>query len=253
MIEGGNRKLFQQSPKPNGPLISIITVTRNAGSCLERAIKSVQAQSYPNLEHIILDGASTDNTVEILKQYNNQITYWKSEPDKGVYNAMNNAVAHAHGDWFLFLGADDELFPGFSQMIEENIKDKHCIYYGCSLWKNLVMGRPFNGYELAKENFCHQSMFYPREVFEKYRYEEKYVVRADYVLNMQIWADKTYRFEFHPLLIARYAAGGLSGKVVDDEFKKDRISLVGKYLGYKNMIRYIIKRYKYKKKNFIEY
>ena len=253
MIEGGNRKLFLQSTKPNGPLISIITVTRNAGDCIERAIQSVQAQSYPNLEHIILDGASTDNTVEILKQYNDKIAYWKSEPDKGVYNAMNNALAFARGDWFLFLGADDELYPGFSQMAEENMIDKNCVYHGCTLWKNMVMGQGYNGYKLAKENFSHQAMFYPREIFDKYRYDEKYVVRADYVLNMQIWADKNFRFEFHPLLIARYAAGGMSGKVEDTVFKKDRLRLIGKYLGYKNMIRYIIKRYKYKRKNFIEY
>lgn len=253
MIEGGNRKLFLQSPKPNGPLISVITVTRNAADCIERAIQSVQAQSYPNLEHIILDGASTDNTVEILKKYDDKIAYWRSEPDKGVYNAMNNAVTFARGDWFLFLGADDELYPGFSEMIEEVIEDKYCVYYGCTLWKNMVMGQAINGYKLAKENLSHQAIFYPREVFDKYRYDEKYVVRADYVLNMQIWADKKFRFDFRPLLIARYAAGGMSGKIEDEAFKKDRVRLVGKYLGYKNMIRYIIKRYKYKKKNFIEY
>lgn len=253
MIEGGNRQQFRQSPQTNGPLISVITVTKNAENCIERAIQSVLSQSYPHLEHVILDGASTDNTVEILKKYNDKIAYWKSEPDKGVYNAMNNAITYARGDWFLFLGADDELFPGFSEMIEEHINEKNAVYYGCSLWKNQVLGQPFNGYRLAKENFCHQAMFYPREVFERYHYDEKYVVRADYVLNMQIWADKAFRFIYKPLLIAKYAAGGLSGTQADDAFKKDKVRLVGKYLGFKNMIRYIIKRYKYKRKNFIEY
>jgi len=253
MIEGGNRQLFQQSPQTNGPLVSVITVTKNAENCIERAIQSVLSQSYPNLEYIILDGASTDNTVEILKKYNDKIAYWKSEPDKGVYNAMNNAVNYARGEWLLFLGADDELFPGFSEMIETYIEEKNAVYYGCSLWKNQVLGERFTGYRLAKENFCHQSMFYPREVFERYHYDEKYVIRADYVLNMQIWADKTFRFIYKPLLIAKYAAGGLSGQLVDEAFRKDKIRLVGKYLGFKNMIRYIIKRYKYKRKNFIEY
>jgi glycosyltransferase involved in cell wall biosynthesis len=253
MIEGGNRKQFTQSPDTYRPLVSIITVTKNAANCIERAIKSVQAQTYPNLEHIILDGASTDGTVEILKKYNDQIAYWRSEPDKGVYNAMNNAVTYAHGDWILFLGADDELQPGFSEMIEENMEKKNCVYYGCSLWKNQVLGQPFNAYRLAKENLCHQAMFYPKGVFDKYRYDEKYAVRADYVLNMQVWADKEFRFEYYPLLISKYAPGGLSGKLTDDLFKKDKVRLVGKYLGFRIMIRYIIKRYKYKRKNIIEY
>ncbi len=250
--EGGNRQ--QSTHQQTGlPLVTIITVTKNAADCLERAILSVLEQSYPHIEHIILDGASTDGTVEILERYNDKLAYWRSESDNGVYEAMNKAVTFAKGDWILFLGADDELFPGFSEMAEGHLKKKDRIYYGCSLWKNMVFGFVYTPYRLARENITHQSIFYPRRVFEKYSYPEKYKVRADYALNMQLWADKEFRWEYIRILVSRYAAGGLSAQVIDEEFRKDRVSLVGKYTGFSVKIRYIIKRYKYKRVNFVEY
>lgn len=250
MLEGGNRLKRQ---KPGNPTVSIITVTRNAASCLETAIQSVLAQSFPDIEHIILDGASTDGTIDILKKYDGQLAYWKSEPDGGVYDAMNKAVQYAQGKWVLFLGADDQLFDGFSEMAEHHLKRPHHVYYGCSLWKNCVFGSHYTSYRLAKDNITHQSIFYPRSVFDTYKYDLKYKVRADYVLNMQLWADKRYRFEFVHLLVSRYAAGGFSGQVTDEAFRKDRVRLVGKYLGLFVQLRYILKRYKYKRINFAEY
>ncbi|MGE7773394.1 glycosyltransferase family 2 protein [Chitinophaga sp. NPDC101104] len=250
MLEGGNRT---QRQKSGNPIVSIITVTRNAADCLETAIQSVLSQSFPDVEHIILDGASTDGTIEILKKYNDQIAYWKSEADGGVYDAMNKAVQYAQGKWVLFLGADDELFDGFSEMAERHLKRPDHIYYGCSLWKNLVFGCQYSGYMLAKENITHQSIFYPRSIFDTYKFSLKYKVRADYVMNMQLWADKRYRFEYVRLLISRYAAGGFSGQVIDEAFRKDRVRLVGKYLGFFVKLRYILKRYKYKRINFVEY
>lgn len=250
MLEGGNRKLRQ---KDGNPIVTIITVTRNAADCLEKAIQSVLSQPFPHVEHVIVDGASTDGTIEILKKYNDQLAYWRSEPDGGVYDAMNKSVQYAEGKWVLFLGADDVLFDGFSEMAERHLKQTDHIYYGCSLWMNQVFGCQYTGYRLAKENITHQSIFYPKSVFDKYKYLDRYKVRADYVLNMQLWADKSYRFEYVRLLISRYAAGGFSGQVIDEAFRKDRVSLVGKYLGFFVKVRYILKRYKYKRINFVEY
>uniref|UniRef100_UPI003B58646C glycosyltransferase n=1 Tax=Noviherbaspirillum sp. ST9 TaxID=3401606 RepID=UPI003B58646C len=100
--------------KKKAPLISIITVTLNAAKYLEDCITSVINQSSLNIEHLIFDGGSTDGTLEIINKYERHITYWQSEKDKGIYDAMNKAVKKAKGEWVYFLGADDTLLKGFS-------------------------------------------------------------------------------------------------------------------------------------------
>ena len=94
------------------PKFSIITITYNAEQWLERTILSVLSQSYPNVEYIVIDGASTDRTVELIKQYEAGISYWVSEPDQGMYDAMNKGLRKATGDYVWFLNAGDmEAFP----------------------------------------------------------------------------------------------------------------------------------------------
>ena len=89
---------------------SIITVTYNAAPYLERTVLSVLSQSYPDIEYLIIDGQSTDGTVDIIRQYESGIAYWVSEPDKGLYDAMNKGLRRATGDYVWFLNAGDT-FP----------------------------------------------------------------------------------------------------------------------------------------------
>lgn len=91
------------------PLFSIITVTFNAEKLLERTMLSVFRQSYPDIEYIIIDGASQDGTLDIIKRHAGQLAYWVSEPDKGLYDAMNKGLRQASGDYVLFLNAGDTL------------------------------------------------------------------------------------------------------------------------------------------------
>ena len=92
------------------PLISIITVTYNAAETIEETILSVINQSFDNFEFLIIDGGSTDDTINVIKKFQHKIDYWKSEPDSGIYDAMNKGVKSAKGEFIYFLGGDDLLF-----------------------------------------------------------------------------------------------------------------------------------------------
>jgi glycosyltransferase involved in cell wall biosynthesis len=89
------------------PKISVITICYNAVDLIEKTILSVLHQSYDNIEYIIIDGNSTDGTVDIIQKYANQLAYWISEPDGGIFDAMNKGLDHATGEWVNFMNAGD--------------------------------------------------------------------------------------------------------------------------------------------------
>ena len=96
--------------KMKTPRVTIITVCKNAADSIEKTIKSIVTQSYPNLEYIIIDGASTDGTQNIIKNYEKQLTHYQSEPDNGIYDAMNKGIPIATGDWINFMNAGDYFY-----------------------------------------------------------------------------------------------------------------------------------------------
>ena len=99
------------SERPSRPLVSIITPTRNQASFIVATLRSVANQSYPNVEHVVIDGASTDGTTEILRRSERPHLTWRSEPDHGMYDALNKGLAVARGDYFGYLNSDDLYFP----------------------------------------------------------------------------------------------------------------------------------------------
>lgn len=112
MARGGLReKGVVKEGRPGEPLFSVITVVLNGAEFLEQALQSVLLQDYRNIEYIVLDGGSTDGTLDILRRYDDRLDYWVSGPDNGIYDAMNKGLALVRGDYVGFLGVDDFYEP----------------------------------------------------------------------------------------------------------------------------------------------
>jgi glycosyltransferase involved in cell wall biosynthesis len=104
------------------PRISVITPSYNQAAFLERTILSILNQGYPNLEYIIIDGGSTDGSVDIIKRYSNQLAYWESVPDRGQSHAINKGLQHATGDWVCWQNSDDIFYPKAFEILAKTIK-----------------------------------------------------------------------------------------------------------------------------------
>lgn len=216
------------------PLISVITVVFNGALTIENTFASVFSQDFDDFEYIVVDGGSKDDTVEIIKRNESKLACWVSEPDNGVYDAMNKAVSLAKGRWIYFLGADDVLYNVLAKMTSYLV-DETTIYYG-DVFRPFAKRRydgEFSAIKLSFRNICHQSIFYPRHVFEKYSYDLKYPLFSDYELNIRCYADRDLRFVYVPLTIAVFNdCGGLSQSKEDASFLTDKLSLIKRYLPY---------------------
>ena len=182
-----------------GAKVTIITAVYNGAAYIKRAIDSIAEQTYDNIEYIVVDGGSTDGTVDILRQHSNVVTRFISEPDKGIYDAMNKGVKMATGDWIYFLGCDDYLYPDFSKMCTL-LDDKHTIYYGNVFHRGRVQDGAFTAYKLSKYPIPHQAILYPRVVFEKYSYDLRYKTSADNYLTIKCWHDRKIKFHYCDLV-----------------------------------------------------
>lgn len=208
--------------------ISVIIPSFNCCAVLSKAIESIILQDYKNLQLIIIDGGSTDGTIDLLKKYHTNIDYWISEPDNGVYNAMNKGIAAAKGTWLFFLGADDELLPGVISNIFNSVSfANNDIVYGKVIIKNKgkQLGRQTDYENLIELNIPHQAIFYRKSIFEKFKgYNEKYKVLADYDLNLKIFEDQSLKKVFINTPISLFCNNGISNRTIDYSFfleKKD--------------------------------
>lgn len=177
------------------PKVSIITITYNNANGLIRTIESVISQNYTDYEYIIIDGGSSDNTLDVIKKFADKITYWVSEPDKGVYHAMNKGIAAANGDYLHFLNAGDcyasekVLQTIFSQ--EQTLpllRGTQICDYGDrqELWTNLG-NREVTLYDMYSNTMLHQATLIRRDMFDKYGlYDENLKIVSDWKFFLEL-------------------------------------------------------------------
>ncbi len=198
---------------------------------IENAILSVLKQKFVGWEHIIVDGGSTDSTIEILKQYSH--LKWISESDDGIYDAMNKGVKIAQGEWVYFLGADDELYDiEVLRRVSMLMTKKTDVIYGNVLFKHSEKeyDGKFTKIKLLSRNICHQGIFVRKDLFRKYNgFNTRYKMLADWHFNMKWFNDLTIRKDFINNIIATYNEDGSCFNTLDTEFKNDWQINVNKY------------------------
>ena len=225
------------------PLFSIVIPTFNAGEHLRTSLDSVVAQSGTDFEIVVVDGASTDGTRELLASHGARVR-WRSEADNGVYDAMNKGIARARGEWLYFLGAGDVLRPDILREIAPHARalldlpgDVAALIYG-DVWlcdENRRFGGPFPAARLRSWNPSHQAIFYHRAIFQKVGgYDLRYSTAADYAFNLACWGDDAIVKRYVPLIIADYQGGGLSVTRPDAAFERDKLRLIARHLGARN-------------------
>ena len=223
--------------------ISIIIVTYNAALDLQKCLDSIYAQQYPAIDIIVVDGDSTDSTVEILQNNNTRIHTWISEKDNGIYDAMNKALKYISGQWVYFLGSDDELRPDFSKLAYE-LTDLNAIYYANVIHNGIKRSGAISPYYMAKVGIYHQAIIYPAAVFEKLQYNLKYKIAADYALNMQCFKDDRFHFIYKDYIICNYNHTGVSATVIDHPFENDKAMLILTNFGLKIWMRFMFRQLK---------
>ena len=233
--------------KTNNPLlpkVSIITIVYNDVKGIEHTIRSVMKQTYPELEYIIVDGASTDGTLAVIAQYREEVTTLVSEKDAGIYDAMNKGLALATGDYVLFLNSGDELYEDTTLEKVFSAAENADIYYGETKLvdeeRNIIGDRrhkapkhfDWKSFRYGM-NICHQAIYVKRSIAEPYDLQYQLSADIDWVIRAAKKADKIVNVNQY---VAKYLVGGLSQKRHRQSLK-ERYAIFKKHYGaFSNII-----------------
>ncbi len=214
--------------------VSVITACYNAEATIEDTIRSIAAQTYNNIEYIVVDGASKDYTPAILRKYEQNITKLISEPDSGVYNAMNKGIKAATGDLLFFLNADDVFINELvvEQFVEFAKERTERLILGNIVLLDKYTGKVYHekqqlidDIQLLKSTVFHPATFFRREVFEKYGlYNEENKIASDYEWYLNYFVKNNGDYAYLDFPVSIFSMSGLSsneehGKIHQDERK----------------------------------
>ena len=199
------------------PIISIVTICFNSANTVEETIKSVLGQDYPLLDYVIIDGESTDGTVDILSRYKHRFGYFCSEPDNGISDAFNKGIKNAKGDIICIINSDDILLPGALNAVAEYYEEGVDIYRGNVIIRNKETG--FSGRDIPSMKFPlmpffvnvdHQGTFVTAQAHKKWGYYDtkfKYMMDHDFLARCYQGGAK---FKYMPVDVAEFRLGGVS-------------------------------------------
>jgi len=192
---------------------SVITINYNNKEGLEHTIESVLSQTNKDYEYIIIDGGSTDGSMDVIKTYQDHITYWLSEKDQGVYHAMNKGVAHAHGDYLIFMNSGDRFYsPDVLSSLYEYQEDIICgkVLKGDSSRPSGHHKQIISLVDLMRASLPHQAMFIKRELLLKHPYDENYKILSDWKFSIETIIFDNCSFRNIDIIVANYDTTGIS-------------------------------------------
>ncbi len=198
----------------NGPIISVVTVAYNEEKNIERTILSVLSQDYKGIELVVVDGASTDKTLSIVKKYQDKISDIISEKDDGIYDAMNKGVKHCQGDYVIFMNAGDVFFSdtSVSAVMDQSSGLGDLIYGGCCVTSvtglKKIKTNPVMNVKPKKMFVCHQAMFAKRNFLLQNPFDLKYKIAADF--DFLYKCIKSGSGESVDVIVCNVSAGGVS-------------------------------------------
>ena len=224
----------------NLPKISIVTIVYNGASTIEKTIKSVAAQSYPNVEYVIIDGGSDDGTIGIVKSFSGSVSKWISEPDKGIYDAMNKGIELSTGDYLWFINSGDEVYAPdtLERIFNTSNSPFHDVYYGDTVMidsegneigsrrltpPSALSWRDFKNGMLVS----HQSIIVSKKVASLYDTRFKFSADFEWCLVAMKKADRV--INTHQIL-SRFLDGGITKQNIATGLK-ERFKIMSHYFG----------------------
>ena len=191
-------------------IVTIITVCRNHAQELERTIRSVESQTWQEREYLVIDGASTDDTLDVIKAHEASITRWVSEPDQGIYDAMNKGVRMAQGEWVIFMNAGDTFASDDTLQRVFGSPQNADVIYGDVIKGELVKEAeaPRNAHRMF---YCHQSAFVRTRCLREFPFDIRHRMSADFKQVKQLYlSGKTFLQLDFP--VANFDTQGVSNK-----------------------------------------
>ncbi len=215
--------------------ISIVTVVFNSVDSIEKTIFSVVSQNYNNIEYLIIDGGSTDGTLDILEKYKKNIQVMIVEPDLGIYDAMNKSFSLATGEFLIFINAGDTFYS--SDLVQNFCNSKldiKTVYYGDAIIidNNMEVGRyggKFSKKRITHENICHQAIFYPKILYKSMQFDLRYKVLSDWIFNIKAFGK--FEFAYLNYEVSNYELKGFSYRKPDWVAMKEVSRIICEYLG----------------------
>ena len=192
--------------------VTIVTVTYNAEAVLEETILSVLSQTCDAVEYIIIDGASTDGTINIIRRYEEKITYWVSEADKGIYDAMNKAISKATGQWINFMNAGDTFYDSDTvrKVMHQKSGDSDMVYGNFQIKESGDTIKASSPSEcIYYMPFSHQSLFVKATLMKQHPYNTCYRLAADHDFIVKMYYQGK-KFEYIDTIVSVFASGGFA-------------------------------------------
>lgn len=223
------------------PLVTVITVCYNAIDTIEQTIQSVVSQTYSNIEYIVVDGASTDGTIDVVKKFGDRVSVFVSEPDNGIYDAMNKAIDLSHGKWVNFMNSGDGFIDSlvlenvFNNTFDDDVK----VIYGDVVRTFSDQGTTVQRFDNLKRgtiqfNLNHQSTFADGDTIRALKFDLKYHIAADANFFNEVYKHGG-NFQYVPIIISNYDA-------VDGVSAKQLITLFNEYADIKGLSKYSFRR-----------